>query len=238
MIFAAGLGTRLKPLTDHKPKALVEIGGKTFLEQTVEKLKNAGFTDIVVNVHHFAEQIIRYLEEKNNFGITIRVSDESGQLLDTGGGLLFAKPFLKGDEPILIHNVDVLSDTDLNKLVEYHKKEKALATLVVRQRKTQRYFLFDETNRLVGWKNIQTGEEKIAVPEKAEGARLLTFSGIHVVSPEIFKYITQKGKFSIIDMYLSLAQNHRIAGYEDNTGLWMDIGKPAQLKEAQNMINK
>jgi NDP-sugar pyrophosphorylase family protein len=235
MIFAAGLGTRLKPLTDSKPKALVEIGGKTFLEIVITKLINSGINEVVINVHHFAGQILEFLKEKNNFGITIHISDESEMLLDTGGGLKKAASFLSGNEPVVIHNVDVLSDTDILEVVNYHLKEKALATVVVRERKTQRYFMLDKNNQLVGWKNIQTGETKISLPEKAAETKLLTFSGIHIINPEIFHLIKSEGKFSIIDTYLDLAKHHRIIGYPDNSGFWLDIGKADQLEEAKKL---
>jgi len=158
MIFAAGPGTRLHPLTKNTPKALIEVGGETLLERIIQKLRNYGISEIVINVHHLADQILAYLKANDNFGVTIHISDERHQLLDTGGGLKQAAPLLKGNEPILIHNVDVLSDTDLNELVDFHLREEALATLLVRERKTQRYFLLDQNNRLVGWENMRTGQ--------------------------------------------------------------------------------
>ncbi len=236
MIFAAGLGTRLHPLTKNTPKALIDLGGETLLERIIKKLRNYGFSEIVINVHHLADQIMAYLKANGNFGITIHISDERHQLLDTGGGLKQAAPLLKGNEPILIHNVDVLSDTDLNELVDFHLREEALATLLVRERKTQRYFLLDQNNRLVGWENMRTGERKIPVPRKAENARLLAFSGIHVVSPNLFNHISQTGTFSVIDTYLELAGNFKIVGFEDNKGTWMDIGKPEQLMKARRLF--
>lgn len=236
MIFAAGLGTRLKPLTNSKPKALIELGGKTFLENIITRLKGFGITEIVVNVHHFAGQIIDFLKSNNNFGIIVHISDEQDLLLDTGGGLKKAAPLLTGNEPVVIYNVDVLSDIDLDKVVQFHNKEKALATIVARERKTQRYLMFDQSKQLVGWKNVVTGEKKISNPEKFENARPLAFSGIHIINPEIFNFITQEGKFSIIDTYLQLAKSCKIVGYFDHSGYWMDIGKPEQLEEAQRMI--
>ncbi|MGB1243748.1 MAG: sugar phosphate nucleotidyltransferase, partial [Chitinophagales bacterium] len=162
MIFAAGLGTRLRPLTNDKPKALVEVNGKPLLEIVILQLKRYGFRDIVVNVHYFAKQIIRFLEAKNNFGIHIQISDESDLLLETGGGLQKAKHFLcSDDEPFLVHNVDILSDINLKALYQSHLEGSPLATLVVRNRKTSRYLLFDETNRLCGWKNVKTGEVRM-----------------------------------------------------------------------------
>jgi N-acetyl-alpha-D-muramate 1-phosphate uridylyltransferase len=236
MIFSAGLGTRLKPLTDTKPKALIEIGGKTFLEIVVEKLKKFGVNEIVVNVYHLAEQITKYLKEKNNFDIKIHISDEREMLLDTGGGLKKAASLLIGDEPIILHNVDVLSNTDLADVVKHHVEVNALATIVVRERKSQRYLIFDETNQLIGWKNTETGEEKMSFPVGLTHVRLFAFSGIHVINPEIFNLLKQEGKFSIIDAYLELAKNHKIVGYLDNASFWMDIGKPGQLEEARKLV--
>jgi len=233
MIFAAGLGTRLKPLTDSKPKALIDLGGKTFLENVIIRLKNFGISEVVVNVHHFAGQVIGFLKENNNFGITIHISDESGLLLDTGGGLKKAAPFLEGNEPIVIYNVDVLSNVDLHKVIDFHNKENALVTIVARERQTQRYLMFDKLYRLVGWKNIQTGENKISIPKKFKTATPLAFSGIHVVNPKIFDLIKTNGKFSIIDTYIELAKHQKVVGYFDKSGYWMDIGKPEQLEEAR-----
>ena len=185
MVFAAGLGTRLQEETSDKPKALVEIGGKTLLQRTVEKLRNEGIDEIVVNVHHFSEKMKIFIAE-NDFGIPVFISDESDKLLDTGGGLKKAAPLLKGTEPVLIYNVDILSTVDLKELVKYHKDSGALATLTVRDRKTERYFKFDSEKRLVGRLNKKNGETKISVPEQFENAVEKTFSGIHVVQPEIF----------------------------------------------------
>ena len=164
MIFAAGLGTRLKPLTDNKPKALVEVGGKTMLELVILKLKEAGFNEIVINIHHFGQQIIDYLKANNNFGLTIHISDERDYLLDTGGGIKKATPFLMGNEPFLVHNVDIFSNVDLRQLYENHLKSGATATLLVSQRKTARHLLFNKENKLCGWHNNETGEVKSFYP--------------------------------------------------------------------------
>jgi NDP-sugar pyrophosphorylase family protein len=233
MIFAAGFGTRLKPLTDTKPKALVEIGGKTLLEITIEKLKKYGIREVVVNTHHLAGQIVAYLNEKKNFGISIHISDESEMLLDTGGGLKKAAPFLAGGEPVVIHNVDILSDINLDEVARFHLKEKALATIVVRDRETKRYLLFDERNHLSGWENKETGEVKTVGKKKVAGLKPYAFSGIHIIDPKLFGLIKQDGKFSIIDTYLSLADGNKIIGYLDNSELWLDVGKPGQLEEAR-----
>ncbi|QGY42116.1 NTP transferase domain-containing protein [Maribellus comscasis] len=236
MVFAAGLGTRLKDETADKPKALVEIGGKTLLQRTIEKLKKEGVDEIVVNVHHFSEKVKNFIAT-NNFGIPVSISDESEQLLDTGGGLKKAAPLLKDSDPILIYNVDILSTVNLKELVNYHKKSGALATLTVRDRKTERYLKFDEEKRLVGWLNKKTGETKISVPETFESGIEKTFSGIHVVSPEIFEYFPEDDRFSIIDFYLELSKTQLIKGFFDDSDLWMDVGKPHQLEEARRLFS-
>ncbi len=232
MIFAAGLGTRLKEETQNKPKALVEIAGKPLLQHAIEKLKNTGISEIVINVHHYSDMIISWLCDQN-FYKHIHVSDESGKLLDTGGGLKKAAPFLKGSEPVLIYNVDVISDIDLKLVEQEHIKHNALATLVVRKRRTNRYFKFDEQQRLVGWTNKKTGEIKLSRPVQLETTTEMAFSGIHIVQPEIFALMPEEDKFSITDLYLKLAENHLIKGYFDNSELWMDVGKPIELAEAR-----
>jgi len=237
MVFAAGMGTRLQPLTNNCPKALVELGGQTLLERTIERLKKAGVEEVVVNVHHFPDQIIGFIKNRNNFGINISVSDEREMLLDTGGGLKKAQSFLQGNESFLICNVDLLASINLCDLVEYHKKSGAMVTLVVRERNTSRYLLFDNNNNLVGWKNISSGVEKIVNPS-ADSFRPLAFSGIHVVSPEIFPLIDEEGKFSIIDLYLRLAHSQIIKGYFDESPFWMDLGKIEQMKEALQLIQR
>ena len=237
MVFAAGLGTRLQPLTNNRPKALVELVGKTLLERTIERLKNIGIEEVVINVHHFPDQIIEFIKSRNNFGIQIAVSDEREALLDTGGGLKNAESYLQGDDPFLICNVDLIASINLIELVEYHKNSGALVTVVVRERKTSRYLLFDNDNNLAGWKNSATGEEKI-VHSDADSFRSLAFSGIHVVNPEIFSMIVETGKFSIIDLYLRLAQTQKIKGYLDDSPCWMDLGKIEQMDEALKLIRQ
>ena len=236
MIFAAGLGTRLRPLTDNKPKALVEVAGKTLLQRAIEKVSEAGFREIVVNIHHFGDQIIDFLKKNNNFGLDIRVSDERDELLDTGGGILKAKPWLDVSEPFLVYNVDVLSSLDLRRLVEWHHEHKALATLVVRKRDTARYLLFDKEMQLSGWTNIQTGEIKMS--REIPATEMFAFSGIHIIEPSVFPLITETGKFSIIPMYLRLAAQNPIYGFEDTSDLWMDLGKLEQLELAEKMLNQ
>ncbi len=236
MIFAAGLGTRLLEETSYKPKALVEISGKPLLQHAIEKLKNEGIEEIVVNVHHFSELVIQFLSE-NDFGIPVHVSDESKKLLDTGGGLKKASHFFNDNSPVLIYNVDILSNLSLQLLKNEHLKSGALATLVVRNRATQRYFKFDSEKRLVGWLNRKTGETKISIPENFEESVEMAFSGIHIVQPMFFNLMPAEDKFSITNFYLKLAKNHLIKGYFDDSDLWMDVGKPEQLAEARKLFS-
>lgn len=234
MVFAAGMGTRLFPLTSDKPKALVEVAGKTLLQRAIERVSGAGYDDLVINIHHFGDQIIRYLEENNNFGLSITISDESKGLLDTGGGILKAAQWLDGDEPFLVYNVDVLSNIDLQLFRKYHKDRGGIATVVVRDRSTARYLAFDELMQLTGWKNIKTGEE--ITSRICSEFNLLAFSGIQLINPGIFNLITETGSFPLIPLYLRLATNHTIFGYQDQSSLWMDLGKPDQLIEAEKML--
>lgn len=234
LIFAAGLGTRLYPLTIDKPKALVEIAGKTLLQMAIEKVSQAGYHDLVINVHHFGDQIIRFLEKHRNFGLNITVSDECNQLLDTGGGILKASTSLDGDQAFLVYNVDVLSNIDLQLFRKYHEERGGLATLAVRERKTARYLAFDKTMQLSGWRNIKTGDEIIA--RNMHNCSLMAYSGIQLIEPAIFRLITETGSFPLIPLYLRLASEHRIMGYIDQSSLWMDLGKPDQIKAAEKII--
>ena len=239
MIFAAGLGTRLKPLTDHMPKALVPVAGKPMLEHVIRKLIAAGCDEIVINVHHFANQIIDFVKEKNNFGISIHISDETDMLLDTGGGIKKAASFF--NEPFLIHNVDILSNVDLKSLYEYHLTSGNDATLLVSPRKTVRYLLFDKENRLCGWVNKDTLQTK---PEgfvyQPEVQQEYAFSGIHIVSPTLFNYMDEKweGKFPIMDFYLQTCQEATLGGYAKKDLQLIDIGKPETLAVAEEFIRQ
>ena len=235
MIFAAGLGTRLLEETSDKPKALVRLGEKTLLQLAIEKLKNEGIDEIVVNVHHFSDQVIRFLSE-NNFGIPVHISNESEKLLDTGGGLKKAARFFEGNSPVLIYNVDILSNLNVELLAAEHLKSGALATLVVRNRNTQRYLKFNNEKRLTGWLNRKTGETKISIPADFDKSVEMAFSGIHIVQPELFKLMPAKERFSIVNLYLELAKNYLIIGYFDDSDLWMDVGKPEQLTEARKLL--
>jgi len=235
-LLAAGLGTRLQEHTHDKPKALVSLAGKPLLQHAIERLKSFGISDITINVFHFAEQVISFIEKNQSFGVNIRVSDERDQLLDTGGGLKKASSLLKGNEPILIYNVDVISNLDLNLLLNYHLQHNALATLVVRPRETSRYLMFDPNLQLAGWKNFGNGESRISRPGSFENARPLAFSGIHIIQPKMLELITEEGKFPIIDLYLRLAKNHAIKAFVDNSTIWMDVGKPDQLRAAEMLF--
>ena len=239
MIFAAGLGTRLKPLTDHMPKALVPVAGKPMLEHVIRKLIAAGCDEIVINVHHFADQIIDFIKANNNFGITIHISDETDMLLDTGGGIKKASSFF--NEPFLIHNVDILSNVDLKSLYEYHLTSGNDATLLVSPRKTVRYLLFDEGNQLCGWVNKDTLQTK---PEgfvyQPEVQKEYAFSGIHIVSPSLFNYMGENwtGKFPIMDFYLQTCQEAKLDGYVKDDLQLIDIGKPETLAVAEDFIRQ
>jgi len=239
MIFAAGLGTRLKPLTDTLPKALLPLAGKTLLQWQIEQLKAAGIPDIVVNIHHFGQQIIDYLAANSNFGCTIQVSDEREALLETGGGLLKASALLGEGSPILVCNVDILSNIDLKQLIAAHKPEN-LATVVVSNRETQRYLLFDGEGVLHGWTNRKTGEFR---PSAAANEDLvpMAFSGMQIVSPRFFDALRhtrdEKGdKFSLIDAYLSVVERNAgtIRAFVPRNYRMMDVGKIDQLTEAEH----
>lgn len=241
MIFAAGLGTRLKPLTDTTPKALVRVGGQPLLWHVVQKLKAAGYECLVVNVHHFAEQIIDYLRENGHFGLDIRISDETGGLLETGGGIKKALPLFDPSEPILIHNVDILSNLDFNMLsavVDGTSKPDAL--LVVSSRKTKRYLLFDDEMLLDGWTNIETGEVKS--PYKGldpTEMKQLAFSGIHIIWPHVFPlFADMPERFGIIDFYLKYCHQCAFLGYEKKDLRLMDVGKLDTLQEAETFIKQ
>ena len=237
MIFAAGLGTRLKPLTDRIPKALVSVGGEPLLKRVIFQLKDAGFTRIVVNVHHFSQQIIDYLRENNNFGMDISISDESDKLLETGGGIKKAWPLFDQTEPILIHNVDILSNVNLQK---FYQNAPLAARLLVSERKTKRYLLFDDTMRLVGWTNIETGEVKSPYPGlNPKDYQMYAFSGIHMVAPSLFPLMEDEpDKFPIMDFYLRHCDKVRIEGYVKNDLKLMDVGKQETLKEAEAFLKE
>jgi NDP-sugar pyrophosphorylase family protein len=237
MIFAAGRGTRLKPITDKTPKALVSVGGKPLLQHTIEKLKHSGFNEIIINVHHFADQIIEFVLSNNSFNINIEFSEES-ELLDTGGGIKKASYFFNDSKPFLVHNVDVLSNINLNELYLFHKKSNSVATLACSPRQTSRYLLFNENNILKGWINKSNGQTKSAVPNfNPVNYKELAFSGIHVLNPSILKEMDKfPDKFSIIDFYLSLCNHKPINAFIPSESRMIDVGKPESLKEANNFL--
>lgn len=235
MIFAAGLGTRLFPITENKPKALVKIKGRTLLELTILKLKEAGFEDIIINVHHFADMIIKFLIEKNKFDINIQVSDERELLLDTGGGLKKASRFFNDNNSFLVHNVDIISDINLEKMYDEHLKSKSLATLAVRNRTSNRYLLFDSNEILCGWKNVKKNQ-KIITRESKDKLQEFAFSGVQVISPDIFNLMPPDEKFSIIDLYLKAASDHEIKAFHHEDSFWLDVGKKENLAEAEKFV--
>jgi len=233
MIFAAGLGTRLQHFTGDKPKALVEVQGRPLLEWAIRKLLTYGFDRIMVNVHHYADLVVDFLE-RSNFNAEIHISDETDALLDTGGGLKKCSWFFDDSEPFLVHNVDVLSDIDLKSMLAHHKSTQAQATLAVSERQTSRYLLFDANNRMRGWKNIKTGE--IILPDDSqENLKSLAFSGIHLISPDIFQYFPPDESFSIIKVYLELVSKFTIGAFRHDDSFWMDLGKPEELEIAQGV---
>ncbi|HMK04255.1 MAG TPA: nucleotidyltransferase family protein [Ferruginibacter sp.] len=235
MIFAAGLGTRFKPWTDAHPKALALVNGKSLLQRNIEYLRQYGITDVIVNVHHFSEQIIDAVGKNKGWGSNIIISDERNEVLETGGGLLKAKDLLKGDEPFVTINVDILTDLDLGKLLSFHQQHKPLISFGVTNRKTSRYFLFDENDRLCGWRNVQTGEEKISIskPNLVQKA----YSCVVVFQPETFDLIKQYGKFSLTETYLDLAKDNIILGYDHSGDKLVDVGKTESIAVAEKMFD-
>jgi NDP-sugar pyrophosphorylase family protein len=232
MILAAGLGTRLRPLTDARPKALVEMAGSTLLEITLSRLRLFGISDVIINVHHYAEMILEYLRTNDNFGMRIAVSRED-VLLDTGGGLKKAAWFFDSvkDEPFIVHNVDVISTIDLGRMVQFHVQNDALATLAVKDRQASRYLLFDEQLRLCGRRigRDQTPE----LVRSSEPVEELAFSGIHVISPRLLRMMTEKGSFSIITCYLRLARlGEKILAFRTDKSYWCDLGRPEHVAQA------
>ena len=234
MILAAGLGTRLGALTEKQPKALVTIQGRTLLEIVVRKLVSYGFDEIIINVHHFAGQIEAYLAAHRNFGLRLALSDESGQLLDTGGGIRKAAWFFDDGKPFLVHNVDIISDIDLAQVYAAHLASGAMATLCCTARQSSRYFLFDAGGRLCGWQNVKTGERKITVVAPTP-LRPMAFNGIHVIDPALMAaYKPQSGAFSIVDAYLQLSPHALIKGFDAPHACITDAGKPEALAQLQS----
>ncbi len=237
MIFAAGLGTRFKPWTDHHPKALAIVNGKSLLQRNVEYLQQYGITDVVVNVHHFPDQIIEAVEKNKGWGSHIIISDERNEVLETGGGLLKAKHLLDGDEPFVTINVDILTDLNLNDLLAFHQQHKPLISFAVTNRKTARNFLFDDEDKLCGWRNVTTGEEKGPVLSYTEEEKKTliekAYSCVVVFEQRFFSLIRQREKFSLTEPYLDLAAEHTILGYDHSGGKLVDVGKPESVEVAE-----
>jgi N-acetyl-alpha-D-muramate 1-phosphate uridylyltransferase len=233
MIFAAGLGTRFKPWTDKHPKALAIVNGKSLLQRNVEYLQKFGITNIIVNVHHFADQITEAIKKNNGWKSNITISDETNEVLETGGGLKKASWFFD-DGAFVVINSDILTDLNLQTMIDFHEQQKRLATLAVTNRNTSRYFLFDEDDELCGWRNVKTNEQKIS----KEKPKLIqkAFSGIHIIEPKIFPLIKQAGKFSIVDTYLELAKTETIKAFDHSNSKLVDVGKPESLIEAEKLF--
>ncbi len=238
MIFAAGRGMRLRPLTQTRPKALVEVGGKPLLEWVLLKLKAQGFREFIINTHHLGEQIEAFLKEKNNFGLRIVLSPETEELLDTGGGLRKAAWFFDDGRPFLVHNVDVLSNLDLQEVLRHHENRKPLATLVVRARPSSRQLLFDpQTRQLMGWKNLSSRETRWVGSAPAKASVSWAFSGIQILDPRIFAHFPAgRSIFSIIEVYLQAARKEKIEGFLDEHSSWLDVGRPDSLPEAERLL--
>jgi N-acetyl-alpha-D-muramate 1-phosphate uridylyltransferase len=235
MILAAGLGTRFKPWTDHHPKALAIINGKSLLQRNIEYLQSYGIHEVVVNVHHFAEQIVEVLTVNKGWGSHYIISDETSAVLETGGGLRKAAPCLE-NAPFVLMNVDILTDMNLSEMIADHFLHRPLATLAVTNRTTSRYFLFDAQDQLCGWRNVKTGQERIARPVAASAQK--AFSGIHVIDPSIFSLMTMEGKFSMVDVYLDLATDYSIRGYDHSYSKLIDVGKPESIEQAERLFSE
>jgi MurNAc alpha-1-phosphate uridylyltransferase len=243
MIFSAGLGSRFKPWTDAHPKALSLVNGKSLLQRNIEYLQQYHIRDVVVNVHHFADQIIAATKENNGWGSNVVISDETNEVLETGGGLLKARDLLESNEPFLSLNVDILTNLDLNKLMAFHQQNIPLVTFGITNRKSSRVLLFDGQRRLCGWRNVQTGEEKgphLLLSEKEKSStqlKAMAYSCVVMYQPEIFNLIRQQGKFSIIETYLDLAAEHVILGYDHSGDLLVDVGKPESVAVAEKLFS-
>ncbi|WP_299177167.1 sugar phosphate nucleotidyltransferase [uncultured Chryseobacterium sp.] len=230
LIFAAGKGTRLRPFTDYHPKALAKVNDVPLLERNINYLKSFGIRDFVINIHHFGNQILEFLKKNNNFNCNIEISDEREELLETGGGLIFARKFLDHGEDFLIMNADILTQLNINDLVEYHKKINDFATLAVSDRESSRKLLFNDNMVLRGWLNVQTGEQRLA--EFNKGFKAFAFSGVHCINPDIFGKIKRTGKFSVMEEYLDLMHTEHIHGFLHNSIL-VDVGRPESVIEAE-----
>ena len=234
MIFSAGLGTRFKPWTDNHPKALAEINGKPLLQHNIEYLAGFGIRDVIVNVHHFSEQIIKAVEEHNGWGSNILISDETDEVLETGGGLLKAQHLFTPGEKFITCNADILTDLDITELLSFHEEKKSLISFGVTQRKTSRNFLFDEADRLCGWINNTTGEQRVAIDKP--GLVQKAYSCVVVFEYDVFHLTSFTGKFSLTDLYLELAKQHVILGYDHTGDKWVDVGKTESIAVAEALF--
>ena len=235
MIFAAGLGSRLKPWTDHHPKALAVVNGKSLLQRNIEYLQKHGIDEVIVNVHHFADQIIDAIGKNKGWGSKVTISDESDAVLETGGGLKKAAWYFEAENDFVVMNADILTDMNLSAMILQHQQQKSLATLAVSDRDTSRYFLFDDQQVLCGWRNVKTGEERISRDNTALIQK--AFSGIHVINVELLKLIKQEGKFSMVDVYLDLAKTHIISSYDHTGAKLIDVGKPESIAKAEAIFS-
>lgn len=233
LIFAAGKGTRLKPFTDFHPKALAEVNEIPLLERNIKYLQSYGINDFVLNIHHFGDQIIDFLKKNANFGASIEISDERENLLETGGGLVFARKYLDFGEDFIIMNADILTDLNITELVDYHKQKDDFATLAVSDRTSSRKLLFNDDQVLRGWMNVQSGEQRLA--EFNKGFKALAFSGIHCVNSSIFDKIKRTGKFSIMEEYLDMMHSEKIHGFLHQANL-IDVGKPEAIAQAEKLF--
>jgi NDP-sugar pyrophosphorylase family protein len=242
MIFAAGLGTRFKPWTDQHPKALAPVNGKSLLQRNIEYLQRFGITEVVVNVHHFADQVLEAIEKANGWGSTVLISDERDEVLETGGGLLKAASLL-GNIPFMTINADVLTDLNLDALLQFHRQEQALISFGLTNRKSSRNILVDSQNRMQGWVNLSTNEfrfpaESVYTVENALSVLVpKAYSTVVVFSPEIFSLIRRTGKFSLIDVYLDLAGTHKIMGFDHSGDRFIDVGKPDSVAQAEALFD-
>ncbi len=233
MIFAAGMGTRLQPFTDNHPKALAQVNGVPLLERNIKYLQSYGINDFVINIHHFGGQILAFLAENDNFGANIEISNESDELLETGGGLLFARRFLENEKTFLIMNVDILTDLNITNFINIHELKGGMVTLAVSDRDSTRKLMFNDKMYLKGWKNLTTNKKTVV--GGIFKLRELAFSGVHCVNSEIFTKITRTGKFSIMDEYLDLMKEDIIIGYQHTANL-IDVGKPESVAEAEKLF--
>lgn len=239
MLLAAGFGTRLKPFTDKHPKALAVVNGKSLLQHNIEYLQRFNIYDVIVNVHHFAAQIIQILQANKGWGSNVTISDETDAILETGGGLKRASWFFKDEEDLVLMNVDILTDLRLNDMIEAHQTNRPLATLATTNRETSRYFLFDKENILRGWKNIKTGEEKPKSFSENERLSLIlkAFSGIHIINKKLFGLMKQTDKkFSMVDVYLSLCDEQIILSFDHSNTKFVDVGKPENIQLAETLF--